>query len=91
METLILIAIIILTQVVKNHIKPKFGDTGVHIFIFAIAMIGCAIHLGAQHNAAFGIIIGRAIGFLALSVAAYEVILKQIGINSLTGKKVQKK
>lgn len=91
METLILIAIVVLTQLVKNYIKPKFGDTGVHIFIFAIAMIGSAIHLGAQHSATFGIIVGRAIGFLALSVTAYEVILKQIGINSITGKKVLKK
>jgi len=83
MEQLILIAVILLTQIVKGKIYPKFGATGVHIFTFVISLIGYGIYLQAITNPDFMTLVSGAIQFLIGAVAVYEVILKRIGFKSV--------
>lgn len=87
MEALILLAILTITQIVKNYIKPNFGTVGVHVFIFLLGMCGAGIELGIQHSATFKEVFQQGLGFLVLAVACYEIILKHLGINKLTKKK----
>lgn len=85
MTTILLAFIItILTQLVKGYISPKFGDTGVHVFIFVIGLIVAGVTLGMQNSASFSAIVEQGLGYVALSVSIYEVILKQLGIDNLS-------
>lgn len=88
-ESLIFIGAILLTQVVKKFIKPRFGSTGVHVFTFIIALIGNGVYLYSQTDPEFALIIQRALEYLAGTVAVYEVILKKIGFPTVE-KQLQK-
>jgi len=82
--TLIFIGTVLLTQIVKKHVFPRFGATGVHALTFTIALVGLGIYEYAQINPAFMDVIVWALGYLAGAVAIYEVILKKIGMPSAT-------
>lgn len=81
-ESLILLGVIILTQFIKKYVYPKFGDTGVHVLTFVLALIGVGVYQYAAHNVEFKELLIQALNFLVLAVAIYEVILKKIGFKS---------
>lgn len=72
--------IIVLTTLCKKYIKPKYGNTGVHVFTFLL----CAIYtvcLGLYNTMpGFKELALDAISYLAICIAAYEVVLKKIGM-----------
>lgn len=68
----------ILVQIVKNKIKPKFGDFGVHAFIFLIAFIGIAGYAVIQGNPVWAAIFTKAVMMLAAVITAYQVLLKKV-------------
>lgn len=70
--------VLLLTYAVKNWIKPKFGSTGVHVFIFAVGLAGAVGFNLYQSNPAFQSIVEHAVKTLAVAITAYEVILKRI-------------
>jgi len=73
-----IIGIMIVTQISKSYILPKFGATGVHIFVFALAVILAGIQAAITAYPGFGVFIAEAGAFLVASVGTYEVILKKI-------------
>lgn len=73
------IGILIVTQLVKSKIMPKYGATGVHVFIFAIAIIVCAVQLLMTRNASFAAVVIEAGKFLVATVGVYEVIFSKLG------------
>jgi len=85
-ESLILIGIVILTQITKRYVYPKFGSFGIHALTFILALIGVGVYQYAQANVDFKEILMQALNFLVVAVAVYEVILKRLGVESVTKK-----
>lgn len=81
-ETLIFFGVVVLTQIIKKHVAPKWGDTGVHILTFVLALVGVGVYQYATANPAFMEVLMQALNYLALAVAVYEIILKKIGFKS---------
>jgi len=85
-ETLIFIGTIVLTQIFKKYVYPRFGSTGIHVLTFIIAAIGLAVYQYAKANADFMNIAVMALNYLAGAIAIYEVLLKKIGVKSVIEK-----
>lgn len=81
-ETLIFFGVVVLTQITKKYIVPKWGATGLHIFTFALALVGVGIYQYATANPEFMEVLLYALNYLALAVAVYEIILKKLGVKS---------
>jgi heme A synthase len=78
MEALIIIAISLATSILKKFIVPKFGEIGVHITIFLIALIGTGVYTYGSANPSFMEVIQSALAFLIATVGVYEILLKKI-------------
>lgn len=83
-EILGLIGIIILTQVSKKYIYPQFGDLGIHVFTFLVASVIVGIHQYAQYDIRFAELLTSAGTYLMAAITIYEVILKRLGVESVT-------
>lgn len=83
-ESLIFVGVVLVTQFIKKYVYPKWGDTGVHVLIFTLSLIGLGVYEYAQYNPAFMDVLVWSLGYLAGAVALYEVILKKIGFKSST-------
>lgn len=81
-EIIIGAGVIILTQLIKNKVYPKYGSTGVHVLTFILAVIGVGIYQYSLYDPSFAEILQQALAFLATSITVYEVILKRIGFKS---------
>lgn len=77
-STLMVLAILILTQICKKYIGPKWGDTGIHVFVFLVALLFVSVRAYATYNPTFGHLLIIAGEYLAASIGVYEVILKKI-------------
>ena len=82
MEAVIVLGVILLTQIVKKYIYPKFGSFGVNVFAFLLALIGAVIYLYVYSIPTWQVIIERALQTLVYAVAVYEIILKKIGFST---------
>lgn len=80
-ETLIFIAVVLLTQFIKAFVYPRFGKTGVHMLTFVIALVGLGIYQWAQADPSVMEWLVRAGQFLVGTIALYEVILSRIGFS----------
>lgn len=78
MTALISAALFILVQIVKKYITPKFGDTGLHIFIFTLALIAFGIQSAMTVYPGFKELAIKALEFLVGSMAVYEILWKQV-------------
>jgi hypothetical protein len=83
-ETLIFFGVLLLTQVTKKYIFPTFGSTGVHVLTFVIALIGVGMYQYATANPGFMAVLMESLQYLAGAVAVYEIILKKIGVKSVS-------
>lgn len=85
-ETLIGLGILAVTQLSKSFILPKYGKTGVHVFVGILAVLVTAGQYFASHNANFAAILEQAGILLVAVVGTYEVIFSKIGnsINMLS-------
>lgn len=75
---IVIFGTLLLTQVVKKYIQPKFGATGVHVFIFGVAAIYTLICAIAAQEPSFMEFLQKALSFLAATIASYEILLKKI-------------
>lgn len=75
--TLIVLGMLVLTQIVKQFIAPKWGDTGVHIFIGVVALIIVVVQALVTYYPGFGALLLEAGKYLLATVGTYEVILKK--------------
>ena len=82
-ETLGLIGIMILTQVSKKYIYPRFGYFGIHVFTFIMALVVVGVHQYAQYDVRFGEWLASALTYLMAAVTTYEVFLKRLGVESV--------
>jgi hypothetical protein len=91
-SALIVFAITVLTNIVKDNIYPRWGTTGVHVFSFVLACVGAGLYFLSGYNLTVGTFIAKALQFLLLAVGLYEIILKKIpGIFLTTTEKLAKK
>lgn len=74
----IVLVINVLTSLIKNWIKPKFGTTGVHVFVFALALIGAGYMSYKDSFPHLATYVASAGALFSLAVAFYEVILSHI-------------
>lgn len=68
----------VLVQIVKNWIKPKFGDSGIHFFIFIIVLFFIAGKSIIAGNPEWLKIAIKAVEYLAATITAYQVVLKKV-------------
>lgn len=78
----IVFAVNILTSFLKKVVFPKFGNFGVQVIVFVLALIGALYMLYNGHFPALATWVGEALKVFAAAVAFYEVILKNIPLFS---------
>ena len=78
MEILIPFGLIIATQLVKKFIAPKYGATGVQVFVFLLALLGVSIKGAMTVYPAFGELLVTAGTYLVQAIALYEVVYKRL-------------
>lgn len=76
--TLSIVGLLILGQICKRSIVPRYGDTGLHIFLFVVALAIVVVQVLMTTYPGFGQMILIAGKYLAGAIALYEVILKKI-------------
>lgn len=81
-EALIVLGIVVLTQVIKRYVQPKFGTIGVHVLVLVLALIGVAIYNQTLADPNFAEFVTKTLQYLASAIAAYEVIIKRLGFSS---------
>ena len=79
MELIIAFVINILTSLVKNYVKPKFGDSGVQALVFILAVVGVFGWDYISKVPEWKTIVLGGLQTLAYAIAMYEIILKKIG------------
>ena len=68
----------IVTSLVKKYIKPKFGDLGVQIFAFVLALIGSGYVFYGDYFPGLQQFVLTAGAIFSTAVVFYEVLLKRI-------------
>ena len=76
--TLSVLGVFILTEICKKYIKPKFGDTGIHIFAFLVALVIVLVKGFATTYPTFGAMLITAGQYLIGSLALYKIIVKPL-------------
>jgi len=74
----VVFAVNILTSAIRKWIFPRWGRVGVQVIAFVLALVGA---LYVTYQGAFPVIgtwVAEALKVFAISVAFYEVVLKQI-------------
>lgn len=64
------------TSFLKGYVYPHFGKIGVHILIFAAALVGALYATYSEQFMSLRQILTEAIALFALSVSFYEVLLQ---------------
>lgn len=82
MEALIVVAVALLSQVLKKYVYPLYGAIGTQVAVFGVAFMFSAIYYTAQLNPSVMEILVSAGQVLLLAVGVYEVLLKRIGFQS---------
>lgn len=85
MELLIILGINILTSILKKYVKPKFGTTGVHVFVFAVALMSVVILNAKNHYPLFNEWVTSMTAYAISAIATYEVLFKRLDIDKLLG------
>ena len=78
LESLSVIGLIVATQLVKKYVKPRFGATGVHAFVFLLVFGIISVKGLMTTYPPFGEMVLVAGKYLVASLAVYEVLYKQL-------------
>lgn len=78
MEIVIAFFIVLATSFVKGFIKPKYGETGIHVFTFTIALTAVGVWQYLLGNPSMMAVFHQSIAVLAGAIAMYEVLLKKL-------------
>lgn len=76
--SLIVFGIFVLTQIVKRFIAPKFGPTGIHIFVFIVSLIVVGVQVATSYYPGLGEVLLMAGKYLAATLALYEIVWKRL-------------
>lgn len=79
MEILIGLGLMVAAQICKKWITPKYGATGVHVFIFILALAVTGLQYLATHNPSIMKMLEQAGLLLIASVGTYHVLFEKIG------------
>ncbi len=79
LEAVIGAIIMVAAQICKKWITPKYGSSGVHVFIFILAAIATILQLWASQNANVMNILVQAGTLLVGTVGTYHVFFEKLG------------
>jgi len=68
--------LMLLTQIVKRWIQPKFGSIGVHLFVLLIAIVIASVQWYAQYLPQY--FLETILSIYALAVGWYEILIKRL-------------
>ncbi len=68
----------LLTGVTKKWVKPKWGDTGIHVLVFIIALIGVGLKMLYEHNLAWKMLLEQSVVYMGAAITFYEILWKQV-------------
>lgn len=74
-EAGIVVAVNVLTALVKKYVYPKYGRTGVQVVVFVLAVIG-AVYM--RYGASVEAYATAAIAIFTTAIALYEVLWSRI-------------
>ncbi len=77
-EASLVLAVTVLTSIIKRWVYPKYGRIGTQVLAFALATIGATYYVYAKNIPGLQEIVTAAITLFSLSVAFYEVLLQYI-------------
>ncbi len=69
----------ITAQICKKWISPKYGDNGVHVFIFILALMATLLQTWANNDPHIMSMLKEAGLLLVSTVGTYHVFFKKIG------------
>lgn len=82
--SLTIVGMLILGQITKTYIIPKYGDHGLYAFLFAVALVINGIHEAMTYFPGFGVLVAQAGAFLVSTIGIYEVIFNKMGLPIIT-------
>lgn len=74
----IVLAINLLTSFIKKYVEPKWGSTGIHVLVFALAAVGAVYFNWGEQFPGLKTFVAQAGLFFTSAVAFYEVILSHL-------------
>lgn len=77
-EILTVAGLVVLTQLVKKFIYPKFGAFGVQVFVFLLAFAIISVKGLMTIYPSFGEMVLTAGKYLVESLALYEIVYKRL-------------
>lgn len=69
--------LLLLGQVTKKYIIPKYGDHGLYIFLFVVALVISGVYALMTAYEGFNVIVLEAGKFLVGTIGVYEIILNK--------------
>ncbi len=78
-----------LGQITKKYIIPKYGNHGLYVFLFVVALIINGVHEAMTYFPGFGILIMQAGAFLVSTIGVYEVIFNKMSLPQITEKDLE--
>ena len=79
--TLSVFGVFLATQFLKKYITPKFGDTGVHVFAFIVAVVILSVKGLMTTYPPIMTLVTQAGQFLVGSLALYQIVYKPLNAN----------
>lgn len=78
--TLTIVGMLIVGQIAKQYIIPKYGDHGLYVFLFAVALVVNGVHEAMTYFPGFGALVLQAGTFLVSTIGIYEVIFNKMNL-----------
>ena len=78
--SVVVLAVNILTAVLRKWVFPKFGRIGVQVIAFVLALIGAGWMTYSGGFPDLVVWVKEALKLLALAIAFYEIVLKHIPV-----------
>lgn len=75
--TLSVIGLVAVGQITKKYILPKFGNFGLHVFLFVLALCIAGVQAAMTIYPGFNTIALEAGRFLIGAIAVYEILWKK--------------
>ena len=72
------VGILLLGQLTKKYIIPKFGKYGFYAFLFIVAIVANAVYAAMTVWPSFGALLVEAGKFLTSSIGLYEIFLNDV-------------
>lgn len=78
-ETLSIVGLVVLGQITKKFILPRWGNTGLQVFLFVVAMGVVGVKSAMTVYPGLKEVLIQAGTYLAGAIALYEVLVSKIG------------